>query len=344
MNEIRVKTEKELIEKLRSCDYYKNVKKLHFSPKIEREQRAWQMLQANRGKYTQETLNKIFDTVDNHPNGKAWYGQMLSTPNRNLIFGTKQQDLCEWIDELLFSGRKTGDIMNHCLKDKKVKGASKGLATLLLYLSDPEHFNVWVNSTEDGLLILGRIDELSGDWGTKYSQFNKAAMDFRKDYGLIPQETDWVLSYISRNVESDDEGFLLAEDALTHPPEVSMDDSDDMDDIVGEKMDLGFMRWAPTNEMGVVALFSKYCKELGFPDIDVIRTRFPDAAVYEDIGNNKLQRRYVEFEFRSSRYKSHRKSKKKCHYVICWEHDWKDCPVQVIELKSELPKILKKNG
>lgn len=234
--------------------------------------------------------------------------------------------------------------MNHCLKDKKVKGASKGLATLLLYLSDPEHFNVWVNSTEDGLLILGRIDELSGDWGTKYSQFNKAAMDFRKDYGLIPQETDWVLSYISRNVESDDEGFLLAEDALTHPPEVSMDDSDDMDDIVGEKMDLGFMRWAPTNEMGVVALFSKYCKELGFPDIDVIRTRFPDAAVYEDIGNNKLQRRYVEFEFRSSRYKSHRKSKKKCHYVICWEHDWKDCPVQVIELKSELPKILKKNG
>jgi len=108
-------------------------------------------------------------------------------------------------------------------------------------------------------------------------------------------------------------------------------------------MELGLMRWSPTNEMGVVALFIEYRKQLGFPIVEFIRPQFPDAAVFEQTGKG-YTRKYIEFEYRSQGYKVHLTSKRKCHYVICWEHNWKDCPIPVIELKAEIPKILGKKG
>src|SRR5438445_10009054 len=157
MNEIKLRSESELMAELFRSNHYKKAKERHFPHKVDREGKAWQMLQTNRGNYTQEILNSIFDTVDMHPGGKGWFGQLLATPNRNQIFQTSPKALNAWIEELLFSGRTPEEILNHCLKERKVKGASKGLATLFLYLSDPEHFNIWVNSTEEGLVVLGRI-------------------------------------------------------------------------------------------------------------------------------------------------------------------------------------------
>jgi hypothetical protein len=58
--------------------------------------------------------------------------------------------------------------------------------------------------------------------------------------------------------------------------------------------------------MGVVALFIEFREELGFPIIEVIRTRFPDAAVFEKSSKGYI-RRYFEFEFKSSGFKSHLK-------------------------------------
>ena len=120
---------------------------------------------------------------------------------------------------------------------------------------------------------------------------------------------------------------------------MAVDDEPDVDDVVGEAMELGVMRWTPTNEMGVVALFIEYRKQLGFPIIEVIRTRFPDAVVFETSPKGHV-RRYIEFEFKSSGFKAHLKSKRKCDYVVCWEHDWKDCPLPVRELKREISAIL----
>jgi hypothetical protein len=226
------------------------------------------------------------------------------------------------------------------LKDLKIKGASKGLATLLLYLSSREKHNIWVNKTQEGLYVLGRIGDLSGNhWGANYIHFNLGAIEFRDRFELQPQEIDWILTFIATYVESADEYFLIEEDVLRSEPPISVDDEPDIDDIVGEPMELGVMRWTPTNEMGVVALFIEFRKELGFPIIEFIRTRFPDAAVYETSSKGYI-RRYIEFEFKSSGFKAHLKSNRKCHYVVCWEHDWEDCPVSVIELKHEMPRIL----
>ena len=49
--------------------------------------------------------------------------------------------------------------------------------------------------------------------------------------------------------------------------------------------------------------------------------------------NNKDLR--LEFEVWSSDFKRHKHVKEDCDLIVCWEHDWKDCPsnIDVIELK-----------
>lgn len=50
---------------------------------------------------------------------------------------------------------------------------------------------------------------------------------------------------------------------------------------------------------------------------------------------------WIEFEYRSSQFKIHKHDPKECDIIVCWEHDWKVCPIEVIELKSEIQKLKK---
>lgn len=101
------------------------------------------------------------------------------------------------------------------------------------------------------------------------------------------------------------------------------------------------VRYAPENEMGVVFLFAKLHKRLGFPEIEFIGSRFPDcrARVRESGG---VRRTWVEFEYRSSQFKEHlrelRRLTPKKGYVVCWEDDWAECEryAQVIELREHV--------
>lgn len=101
------------------------------------------------------------------------------------------------------------------------------------------------------------------------------------------------------------------------------------------------MRHAPENELGVVFLFSKVAKRLGFSEIDIIQPHFPDCWAYRRT-NSGVVRTWIEFEFRSHSFKSHLKDVKKIKprkgIVVCWDHDWKECEkyVEVIDLRSYL--------
>jgi len=342
MPEIIIENENQLIKYLKESDIYKRFKNHILPQKLEREEKAWKLISENRGKYSIELLNNIFDTVDYFDNNKRWFGHMLATPNRNWIFESSVEYINKWIGILLSSSEAIEIRLNRCLKEMNIRGASKGLATLLLYLSDPEKYNIWVNTTQQGLNVLGRIQDLRGtDWGKNYNIFNNSAIEFRDTHGFLPQELDWIFTFFSNYLEADNSNYTIDEDVLKwDQPAQTVDDESELEEIVGEPLELGVMRWAPTNEMGVVALFIEYRKELGFPIIEIIRSQFPDAIVFETSGN-RLVRRYIEFEYKSSGFKSHLKSRRKCHYVVCWEHNWRDCPVQVIELRSELEKIMK---
>lgn len=104
--------------------------------------------------------------------------------------------------------------------------------------------------------------------------------------------------------------------------------------IVGDLINFRGLVYAPLNENGVVFLFGKVLDDLHMY-VEEIKPGFPDCVARRFTGKG-WERLRIEFEFRSSAFKTHGHDPDVCDMVICWEHDWKDCPLEVIELKSEI--------
>ena len=190
----QMKSEDDLVRRIKT-EFYQVFQLRDLQPKEAREKEAWNLLQVNRGNYTQQILNQILDTVDYDlyaPN-QRWWGQLLIIPNRNQIFHSTVADINQWMEHLLFSS----DVLEKRLavaEEKRPKRASKGIATLFLYLQNPIGYNVWLPTTHKSLELLGRIQGLEeSNWSENYPVFNAAAISFRDKHGFKPPEVDWVL-------------------------------------------------------------------------------------------------------------------------------------------------------
>jgi len=109
--------------------------------------------------------------------------------------------------------------------------------------------------------------------------------------------------------------------------------------IVGPRSHIPDLVYEPINEMGVIFLFAKYHKELGIEYIEGIQQGFPDAFGRRKIGGTEYEPVDIEFEFRSIDFKNHQHDPNQCDIVVCWENNWPQCPLEVIELKSALAKV-----
>lgn len=81
------------------------------------------------------------------------------------------------------------------------------------------------------------------------------------------------------------------------------------------------MQYAPEGELGVVFLFSKMHKELGYTSITRIQNNFPDCEAINHIGN-KVR---IEFEYLSRNFFHHvpvEKHLKQVDAIICWRDNW----------------------
>lgn len=111
---------------------------------------------------------------------------------------------------------------------------------------------------------------------------------------------------------------------------------------LGAPLLLPGLQHAPTNEMGVVYLFGALAPALGYT-VETIGTAFPDCAAKRRLSGSgePWARVRLEFEFKSRNFLSHRHDPKRCDVIVCWEHDWLECPLHVVELKSEVARLLK---
>jgi hypothetical protein len=102
-----------------------------------------------------------------------------------------------------------------------------------------------------------------------------------------------------------------------------------------EVLDGAPLRYAPTNELGVVFLFAHLARKWRLR-IDTIRSGFPDCIAYQKI-QGKEKRIRIEFELNARNFKTHRHDPRACDWIVCWENDWPDAPtnLQIIELRSE---------
>ena len=95
------------------------------------------------------------------------------------------------------------------------------------------------------------------------------------------------------------------------------------------------LRHEPVNEQGVVLLFGMLAKDLGYV-IEAVQTGFPDCEAKRQSGAGRWQRVNIEFEFESKNFRQHGHPSTGCDVMVCWRHNWPDCPkhIEVLELSS----------
>ncbi|MBW2514040.1 MAG: hypothetical protein JRE21_05665 [Deltaproteobacteria bacterium] len=106
----------------------------------------------------------------------------------------------------------------------------------------------------------------------------------------------------------------------------------------GELIDFRGLRHAPINENGVIFLFGMVSHELGFM-VEAVHAAFPDCEAKRHIGENRYQRVRIKFEYNSGNFISNGYDPAGADMIVCWVHDWDDCPLEVLELKSTLAKL-----
>lgn len=86
----------------------------------------------------------------------------------------------------------------------------------------------------------------------------------------------------------------------------------------------------PRSENAVIYAFGKYCELKGvhFDELTV-RTQYPDAVATK---NGKILD--IEFETTSKGFERDKHDPKRCDLVVCWNHDWDECPIDVLALNE----------
>ncbi len=189
---------------------------------------------------------------------------------------------------------------------------------------------IWKNRTQWAREYLKRKGQLDaserGIW--KVTQNGRERVrDFEKT-GRDPDEGLTKLHGVEPEIEEiggkPEEAFRKLEENQLH----------ETGDILGVR---GIV-YEPINEQGVILLFAALAHELDFR-IEAIRTRFPDALLRRKNFRGNWKSCKAEFEYRSSQFKLHGHDLQQCDLIVCWEHDWGDCPIEVLCLKDESKKF-----
>ncbi len=109
--------------------------------------------------------------------------------------------------------------------------------------------------------------------------------------------------------------------------------------VYGTPMNLCPLAHAPTNEMGVVFLFGVLVRELGYI-VTLLQSEFPDCEALRQVMSGKWQRLRIEFEFESRNFLKHGHRVEGCDMIVCWKHNWPECPLEVLELSKVMGKLL----
>ena len=109
----------------------------------------------------------------------------------------------------------------------------------------------------------------------------------------------------------------------------------DIDGLLEELSEVQAIPALRTNENAVIFLFGRIFRFLNFDDITIGHEKNDDVKLDAWAWNEKDMRdTLIEFESRSKNFLIHGHDTHKCDLIVCWEDNWKDCPTDILELKS----------
>jgi hypothetical protein len=82
--------------------------------------------------------------------------------------------------------------------------------------------------------------------------------------------------------------------------------------------------------------------ELGFI-VESVATGFPDCEAKRCVSRKQdlWERVRIEFEYQSRTFSDHGHDPNQCDLIVCWEGNWPDCPIEVLELRSGIEALEK---
>ena len=97
------------------------------------------------------------------------------------------------------------------------------------------------------------------------------------------------------------------------------------------------------DEKAVIFLFGRIFRFLNFDDVTVGHEKAGDLDAWA-WNEREMRDTIIEFEATSRNFDIHKHDSKKCNLIVCWEHNWKQCPrnIEVLELKYLWEKTQKR--
>ena len=139
---------------------------------------------------------------------------------------------------------------------------------------------------------------------------------------------DWadVMSYLPAPAPKKETGSSILRGKAPHPALKGRA-------TYGHPIAFAGMRREPVDEQGVVLLFGMLAQDLGYM-VEHVQRGFPDCEATREIGPERWQRVLIEFEFESRNFRDHGHPLTGCDVIVCWRHNWHDCPkhIEVLEL------------
>lgn len=161
-----------------------------------------------------------------------------------------------------------------------------------------------------------------------WSRVPEKMREYARTHGLMDEWQD-VMELIRRK---DEEGLAAAADgrprSAPREPEIREDRP-----MYGPLMAPAPLLHEPINEMGVVFLFGTQAARLGYM-VTLIQAGFPDCEAFRVVAPRRLQRVKIEFEQESRNFLKHGHNVNDCDMIVCWEHNWPECPLEVLELRT----------
>ncbi len=106
----------------------------------------------------------------------------------------------------------------------------------------------------------------------------------------------------------------------------------------GNPLDFRGLRHEPVNEDGVIFLFGMVARELGYL-VEAVQGGFPDCEAKRQVAPGKWQTVRIEFEFESRNFREHGHQCEGCDLIVCWRHNWDECPLEVVALSDIIPAL-----
>ena len=174
---------------------------------------------------------------------------------------------------------------------------------------------------EKGKYSLQPLRKRFGSW----KNAPEGMKQYAEEHGLTAEWAD-VMEVIERHAQRQQGASRMSSAA---PPAKILVDRP----LYGPMIGLCPLVCGPTNEQGVIFLFGMMAERLGFLVLRM-QAEFPDCEAWRVVGKDRLQHVKIEIEYESRNFLRHGHDPAGCDLIVCWEHNWEECPLEVVELKK----------